>query len=652
MTTEVLCLGYTDGKEFTVLEPQHLGYAEGNHPREFSDAVHDPQCIFVAHNVGFEKSIWRNIMMPVYGWPDIPDERWHDIMATCAMKALPLKLERALSALHLPPKDTEGTRVTLALSRPDKHGYFKRDPDKLQRVYDYNRSDLVTELSLHQRVRGLGPSERNVWLLDQTINERGVRLDTGFIGKAQQVVAAATGPLAAEFRGLVGCNPTQTAKVMEWLRGEGCNIPNLQKETINEYLGADDEESLAGDDDDYTPRQQEGDSTRYERALRVRQLLGGAAIKKLTAMQACVGYDGRARGLLQYHGASPGRWSGRLLQPQNFPRPTLKEVVGFDKEGKEIYGGHSPEGLVAAINTGDAEYVRGIYGEPLEAVANSLRHALIAASEKTFAVGDFAKIECVIVLALSGATETAARVIKMGSAVYTTMAEKIFHHPVKKDDYKEYTIGKNSVLGCGFQMGWKKFKTRYWKEATDDEAKEVIRIYREDFAPEVPKLWSSLEAAARDTVWTGRPHMAYGVTYALEDGWMTARLPSGRKLWYYGPQKTKRAMPWDHTIVRPAWSYMSYKQGQWKRVDAYGGLLTENVVQALARDLLVGAMFRCEANGYPCVLTVHDELVAELDKRRADVAEFKQLMTHGEPWSRQLQIPVDADCWIGDRYRK
>jgi DNA polymerase len=293
-----------------------------------------------------------------------------------------------------------------------------------------------------------------------------------------------------------------------------------------------------------------------------------------------------------------------------------------------------------------------MYGEPLEAVANGLRHALIAADEKTFAVGDFAKIEAVIVLALAGATTTAANVIKNGSAVYTDMAAKIFHHPVKKDDYKEYTIGKNSILGCGFQMGWVKFKARYWKDAEDDEAKEVIRIYREDFAPEVPKLWRALEDAARETVWTGRPHEAYGVTYKLEDGWLTARLPSGRKLWYYDPKPIRKAMPWDRNDIRPAWSYMAYKQGQWRRVDAYGGLLTENVVQATARDLLVAGVFRCEENDYPVVLTVHDEIVAELDRARASVQEFKQLMIEGTPWSRALQIPLDADCWIGERYRK
>ncbi len=653
VTTEVLCLGYTDGLRNAVFAQSDLAFSPDH---ELSSFVEDPDCTFIAHNVAFEKAIWRNIMVPLYGWSDIPDERWHDIMATCAMKALPLSLDRAVAILYLPNrKDKEGTRATLALSRTNRNGDFNRQPEKLQRVYDYNRTDLDAELGLHKRIRGLGASERKVWLLDQSINQRGVRLDLDFIAKGQRIVADATRPLLAEFRDLTGgINPTQVGQFTKWLKADGCDLPNLQKETIDAYLGIEDEEeSLAGDEDDYAPSERQARLPfRHERALRIRRLLAGAAIKKLTAMRSCVSYDGRARGLLQYHGASPGRWSGRLFQPQNFPRPTLQEVIGFDKNGIEIYGGLDPAGLGEAIKTGDAEYLRSLYGEPLEAVANGLRYAILSAVGRTLVVGDFAKIEAVIVLALAGATETAENVVRNGSKVYTDIAAKIFHHPVKKDDYKEYTIGKASILGCGFQMGARKFQTRYWKEGTDDETKEVIRIYREDFAPEVPKLWRGLEDAARETVWTGRPHEAYGVTYMLEDGFLTARLPSERKLWYYNPQKTKLAVPWDDKDIRPQWGYTAQKNGHSVFVNAYGGLLTENVVQATARDLLVAGMFRCEENDYPVILTVHDEIVSEVDSARANVQEFKQMMVEGTPWSRGLQIPLDADCWIGERYRK
>lgn len=643
-TTEILCLGWTDGTVFRVLAPYELPVEIC--PEQFIRLVYDPDCIFIAHNVAFEKAIWRNIMIPIYGWPDIPNERWHDTQSVCAMKGLPLKLERAASALGLKmQKDMEGSRATVALSKPNRAGFFDRSPEKLQRVYDYNRGDLLAELELHRRVRGLGSSERQVWLLDQTINERGVRLDLEFIDRAQSIVDQATGPLTKEFEELTGgIRPSQRDRFIKWLHAEGCNIPDLRKDTIADWLDTPDEEdSLAGDDDDYIPVDNQGRLPfHFEHALRIRQTLGSASIKKLGAMRACVCADGRARGLLQYHGAGPGRWSGRLLQPQNFPRPNLK--VDGDPPNQDE--------LVAAILSGDAEWVRCLYGEPINVVANGLRHALIADPGKAFVVGDFSKIECVIVLALAGATKTAAEVLVKGSAVYTDVATKIFRRPIHKKMLKEYTVGKNAVLGCGFQMGWNKFRTRYWPDATEEEAKEVIDYYRKDFAPEVPRLWRALEDASTNTAWTGNAHMAYGVVYALEDGWMTARLPSGRKLWYYGPKAIRKPMPWDHTDVRPGWEYSAWKMGQWKRVSAYGGLLTENVVQALARDLLVNALFKCEPHNYPVVLTVHDEAVCEVDKSRADAKVLEQMMTDRPAWAIGLQIPVGAECWTGERYRK
>lgn len=644
-STEILCLGYAiDGLDPVVRTEPQLSFgsvAPGTiRAGVLEQAAQDPDVIFVAHNAWFEKSIWRNIMVPLYDWPDIPDDRWHDIQAVCAMKGLPLKLEKVLKVMGLPPKDMDGNRVTLSLSRPNRKGFFERSPEKLLRVYDYNRGDVVSETALHRRVRGLGSAERLVWLLDQKINERGVRLDLELIGKADGIINQASAPLRKEFDALTGLNPGQRDKVLRWLHDNGCNIPNMKKETVDAYLGTEDfdDDNLSEYIPDDPGSRRINEQTR--RALEIRSILGSASIKKLSAMRACVSADGRARGLLQYHGAGPGRWAGRLLQPQNFPRPTL------------YVDDHAPDQqtLIDALRTGDAEWVRTLYGEPINVVASSLRHILVPGRGRGFAVGDFAKIECVVVLAMAGATDTAKRVIELGSAVYTDMATKVFKRPITKSMLKEYTIGKNAVLGAGFQMGWETFKRRYWKDGEDSAVKETIRIYREDFAPQVPKMWRGLEAASNRTMETGRPHEAFGCVYALEDGWMTVRLPSGRKLWYRDPARVRKAMPWDKTDVRWGWSYSAWKLGKWVRVSAYGGLLTENVVQATARDLLVNGLFNCEKNNYPVVLTVHDEIVSETEGPDAKLLE--QLMTDRPDWARALQIPVAAECWAGDRYRK
>ena len=460
-TTEILCLGYTFGAGEVVISGNSLFYDKlryiDRRAGSLEVAVHDPECMFIAHNVAFEKSIWRNIMVKQFGWPDIPNERWHDSQASCAMKTLPLKLERAAMALRLPmQKDTEGTAVTLTFSK-EKCGKKlpKNTPsaaERLQRVYSYNVQDLRAELSLHRRVRGLGKMERAVWLLDQTINERGVRLDMEFVSAAQAICDHASKPLAARFTELTGLEKVGSPKFHNWLARHGVMLPNLRKETLDKLgLNDDDEETedtLSDTEEDYQPKEEFTLPVVCKEPLRLRRILGSASIKKLRAMPFCCASDGRAHGLLQYHGAGPGRWSGRLLQPHNFPRPSLKISKGFDASGQEVFEGHDPEQLVRAVLTRDHEYVEALFGNPIEAIASGLRHTLIAGKGKVFEVGDFSKIECVIVLALAGARATAEKVIASGSAVYTDMATRVFGYPVTKHMLKEYTIGKNIVLGC------------------------------------------------------------------------------------------------------------------------------------------------------------------------------------------------------------
>lgn len=669
-TTEILCLGYTDGRAEVVLTPEDISTAQGyvnNRGYKLWELVLDPECMFIAHNVLFEKRIWREIMVLQFGWPDIPDDRFHDILAVCAMKALPLKLERAASVLRLSQqKDTEGTKATVALSRTNKKGYHDRSEEKLARVYSYNAQDLRAELALHRRVRGLGASERRVWLLDQAINARGVRLDMDFVSAAQTVCDQSAKPLTKRFTDLTGIKPTQRDKLMFWLQCNGANLPDLKKETLDKILGDDDgqeaEDTLAETGDE-EPEAHYALPDICREALGIRRILGSASIKKLASMPLCCASDGRAHGLLQYHGAGPGRWAGRLLQPHNFPRPSLRVSVGSNAEGTEEFEGHNPDQLVAAILTRDAEYVRAFFGEPIEAVASGLRHTLIAARGHCFEVGDFSAVEARIVLALAGAHSALAIMKDDTRNVYCEMAGKIFSLEVPTGDKEvikawknanlfEYTIAKNTVLGCGFQMGAKKFKARYAQGHPDEFAEKCIAAYREDFAPEVPKLWEELGKAAIRTVWDRTAHEAYGVLYQLEDGFLTARLPSGRKLWYYDPKAEMLPMPWDPEDKRQGFTYTAQKTGRIIRVKGYGGLLTENVVQALARDLLVHGMFNAEQDGHPVVLTVHDEIICEVPEWQADAKLLEQYMTSMPQWAKELGVPVNAECWTGDRYRK
>lgn len=643
-------------------------------PPEFEQALADGT-LFVAHNTSFEKAGWRRHMMPVYGWPDIKNSQWDDTMARCANLVIPQDLDMAVRVLRLPAlKDTEASSMVIGLSKPDRKGNYPIiTPEIIEKTDVYCADDCRAQKGLRERIGTLSPAERQVWLLDQRINERGVRLDLDLIAKMQDVVAQASGPLLAEFGQITGLKDKKgvvklaSPRLKDWCHERGVLIPNLQKDTLAQWLKEPDDENedydqLAGEDEPDAPA---GDlPPNVRRALHIKQLIGSASIKKLSTANLVVSGDGRARGLLQYHGAGPGLWAGRLLQPQNFPRGT---IVGYKDEEAEDF----VERKYQALLTGDASYVETVIGPAVETVVSSLRHIIIPSPGRELVVGDFAGIQARIALAAAGQHDKTA-LMASGADVYIDMACDIFKmekpdwskgkdhfKPLVKAFKAQHTekrqYGKNSILGLGFQMGAPKFLKRYCGTQTLEFAKSVVDTYRKEWAPEVPKLWNGLDHAACDTVHYRTPHEAFGVLFQLEDMWLTARLPSGRKLHYFNPQPIRKTMPWsnpDEPDVRRAWTYQAKKQGKWLTIDAFGGLLTENLASGLARDLLVAAMFKCEKEGLPIVLTVHDEIVADAEPRVDNATKLRQIMEDIPQWAKDMMIPVEAETWAADRYRK
>lgn len=658
-TTEILCLGYSpDGLANITIWGNALLYDPLRIERAGSleQLVNDPKVLFVAHNAAFEKAIWRHIMVKQYGWPDLPNSRWHCSMAVCAMKALPMKLERAALALRLVNQTgSDHRKIVTAPSKAKKDGSYDRSTELLGNVYRENKLDVVAETELNHRIGGFQQGERNVWLLDQRINERGVRVDLDYVAACRRIVDGASEPLVEEFRALTGIKPSQNAKVLKWIQDQGVNLPNLQKETITRLIGP---EFAADDDDEFDSGDEYGDEDYTEtplltlppnarRALEIRRTVGSASIKKLGAIQNCVSADGRVRGLVLYHGAGPGRWVGRLFQPHNFPRGTLK----FDRGTKEEKP-PSPEIVAETLSTGDWQYVASVLGNPIEAVVSGLRHAIITDKDRILNVGDFAGIEMRVVLAMAGQHDK-LKMVAEGQDVYVDMAKTIYKRPIDKvRDPAERQIGKNTVLGCGFQMGYATFGKRYAPDETEEFHRTVISAYREEWAPEVPKLWAGLEEAAIRAVWDKRTTNAYGIEFKHEDIWLTARLHSGRKLYYAYPQERRKAMPWDPDDIRPAWSCMAWKKGRWMSRDMYGGLITQNVDEGNSRDIMVSAMFKCERENLPVVLTVHDEIIAEPLTEHSNPDMLKQIMMDRDPWVVELGVPIGAETWAGPIYKK
>ena len=639
-TTEILCAGYQEQTRGPFV--WHPGDAD----TYLNSLAADPNAIFIAFNAAFEKAIWRNIMVPAFGFPDIPNERWHDVQAVAAMKVIPQDMGGAAQVLWL--QEQKADFDIKKLSRPSKAkktlGEYDRSPATLAEVDQYCLQDVVTEVEMHKKLGWLPAGEREVWLLNQKVNERGIRIDLPYVRNAKRIVADASTVLLAEFRSITGLAPTQGAKFKEWLLDRGLLIASLDKEHIADILGT----VAVGDEDARQYEDEDAATFRVDmpadvrRVLSIRQLVGSSSISKLARMEQCVCEDGRARGLLQYHGTGPGRSAGRLLQPHNFPRPTLKEndeIIPVDR-------------IVAAIMSGNNRLVEETVGPAIETVVGGLRHALVPEQENTFISGDYSGIQARLVLALAGQHDKTA-LMASGADVYCDMAAQIFKRPIdKKKDPWERGIGKNSVLGLGFQMGAPKFQFKYAQEQTLEFCTGVVQTYRTEWAPKVPEVWYALQNAARKAVWDGVPQEAYGVIYKLEDGWLSARLPSGRKMWYRNPRKGMFPMPWDADDIRPGWTYQAMKAGQWVTIKAFGGQLTENVIMGMERDIMTHAQLLCEKEGLPVVLEVHDEILIEPRAGAADEKMLKQIMLDVQPWAREIKVPIGVDTWEGSRYRK
>lgn len=621
------------------------------------DIASNPEVLFEAHHAGFEKATWRTLMVPL-GFPDVPDERWRDTMAVCAYKALPQALEQAVSCLRLPyQKDMDGRKFTLGFSKADKQGYYpKLTPEAQKRIDNYCDLDVLAEGALSKRIGDLTDDELQVWFDNERMNQRGLKIDLEFVAAALEVVDQAIVPLLAEHREITktleypdGLTPGQRDKMLAWFAERGVRLPNLTKETVAGLLGID-AEDIAGDDDEL------GDGGNdpvdidlpgpCRRALEIRALINSAAIKKLKRMEQVTCADGRSRGMTQYHGTGPGRPAGRMWNHLNLPRPTIKM---------------DPEQAVEIIKSRDASTVELLLGPAVEVVASSLRHAIIADKGKVLMAGDYAGIQARIVLAISGQHDKVA-LMASGKDVYCDLAEKIHGRKIDKDkDPEERMDGKAGVLGCGFQMGGDRFWKTKCQHRPKEFAHEIVRIYREDWAPCVPKLWggtrknhSGLMDAAVKTVHQRTAHEAYGFEYRLEDGWLSVRLPSGRKIWYWNPQATREAMPWDENDIRPSFTYQATKTKQLRTIKAFGGLLTENVVMGIERDIMTAGRRNLEREGFPVIMDAYDEAVCEVDEDKVDEKLFKQCMEDVPGWVKALRIPVAVELWPKPqlRYRK
>ena len=627
-----------------------------------------------AWNAQFERLMWWNILSDRQGWPRPVLEQFRCVMVQAMAMSLPASLENAAAALGLQSqKDMAGGRLMLQMARPrrtepDGTHVWWDDEERRQRLADYCRVDVETERQADARTLPLAPSERELWLLDQRINDAGITVDTAAAQRAVILIDKAKRELDKEMRRITGrkvASCTAVAQIVEFLGENGVEAKSISKDQIVDLL---DRKSLP-------------DVCR--RVLELRREASKSSTAKLNAMLQMAGPDNRVRGTFQYHGAATGRWAGRGIQPHNLPRNMPNaDAVRWYFDG--LWKGQEWLDLVFGPNSFT------------DITSRCMRAFIAAAPGHEMVVADFAQIEARVLAWLAGQAD-ALDIFRRGEDIYCQQAEPVFGYPVNKKDHPdERQVGKVSILALGYQGGIGAYSTfaknynvdmepvypRLWASATVEEREKAEKAYAMYRArATVPRSREfSLAADITKQRWRAKNTQIVAYWYALEDAVLAAvqhpgsvqqvgkvrlrmagsflwcQLPSKRCICYPYPRIVEAELPWTDSEGKPA----KKPAVQVKTVDGvtkkwvdrvlYGGLLAENVTQAVARDLLAEAMIRAEAAAYPVILHVHDEVVSEVPIGAGDQRFFEALMAETPAWADGC--PVSAEGFVTRRYRK
>lgn len=641
-STEIICVGYRiDGGERKIFYP----FWGELPPDDFIEAVCDENSVLIAHNAFFEQVMLWNCFLTKYiltlpleimhklkralSWNP---KRWRCTAAKARASALPGKLEKAAEAAGFSiQKDKVGHQLMLKLCKPRKTWLTKGTGDKyfgkredFLRLGEYCLGDVDVEEALDLFLPNLSEYEQLVWELDQKMNVNGVRVDLTACHLIMSMIESESTTLKAEVDSLtlgIVESAAQRAEVLDFVRSEGLELPNLQAKTVADALQAG------------------GMSEVARRLLEIRQVVSKTSTAKYKRfIERTSRNDFRVRDLLVYHGPTTGRWAGGGgVQPQNFPRGLINDT----------------DQAIDVILAGDLELVRMVYADPMMTFSSVLRGMLTATPGKLLFAADYNAIETRVLWWIAG-HDAGLRLFRDGVDSYKEMASVIFKKPIGAVTKNERQLGKMAVLGCGYGMGHVKFKNQCHASGMTDVdvalAKAAVYGYRDLHSP-VKALWDLLERGALFAVLNPSKRVKVkGVTWFMSElgDFLYCRLPSGRLLSYPFPSIKADQTPWG--VPKPTlyyWGVNSFSR-KWVEEKTYGGKITENLVQAIARDIMVNGMFNVEAAGYDLLITVHDELVAETE--HGDVAEFESLITKLPDWA--AGCPISAEGWSGLRYKK
>lgn len=596
-------------------------------PVWFVEAVKNNRIIKNAYNAAFERVCLSRCILGKGKFLD--PSSWRCTMIRSAVCGLPLSLDQCGEVLGIEDKKMKEGKALIRFfclpCKPTKtngmksRNYPEDNKDKWEEFKKYNKRDVEAEQEIFCRLSSfvITDKEQLLYSIDQNINDRGVRIDRKLAMNAYQIYSDYKTELAKTAAGITGLdNPNSVSQLKEWLKeATGKTVESLNKKSLPDILSSCEDE-------------------RVKKILSIRTEMGKTSVEKYNAMLSCVCSDGRVHGLLQFYGATrTGRWAGRLVQVQNLPQNHMTDL----------------EHARAIVRGGDCDSLSLEYDNPMQVLSELIRTAFIASKGKTFHVCDFSAIEARVIAWVAG-EKWALDVFRTTGKIYEGAAARMYHcdpSEITKTDPRRQK-GKIATLALGYQGGVGALEKMGGAKMglSEDEMKDIVNTWREA-NPGIVRLWSHVERAAKHAIENKEQRGATftierGISFYMKSGCLMVLLPSGRSLCY-----PRAGLSTDGRITYEGQNQVS---GKWETIETYGGKMTENIIQAIARDCLAEIMIRVEKEmGYPIVFHIHDEIIVDADKGQTLEAIQKAFST---PISWAEQLPIKGDGYSTFFYLK
>ena len=611
---EILLFAYSvDGSDVKVID-----LASGEKiPDEIISVLSDENIIKWAYNANFER-----ICLSRYLDEWLEPESWQCTLVWGATLGLPLSLEGIGAVLGLEKqKLNEGKSLITYFCKhcsPTKtNGGRTRnlpihDKEKWQKFKEYNKRDVEVEMQIQDKLSRF-PVPNELWEeyhLSEEINDRGILVDMDFVKNAIKLDEITKATLMTKMQEITKIeNPNSVMQMKSWLVENGLEMDSLGKKEVAEVLKT------------APPLLAE--------VLELRQQVAKSSVKKYTAMQNAVCKDNHVRGMFQFYGANrTGRFAGRIVQLQNLHQNHMTDLA----EAREL------------IKHGHFEAVNFLYDNPSEVLSELIRTAFVPPNTEKFIVSDFSAIEARVIAWLSN-EKWRLDAFSHGKDIYCESASKMFGIPVEKHGVNGHLRQKGKIaelaLGYGGSVGALTAMGALDMGLTGDELKPLVDAWR-SANPKIVQLWWDVDKAVKNCAKGCRIAETHGIKFSYQSGFLFITLPSGRKLAYVKPKIGANQFGGECVTYEGVGT-----NKKWERIDSYGPKFVENIVQAIARDVLmyaIGTLKNCKI-----VAHVHDEIVIEVDRRMSLSAVCEQ-MGRTPPWAKGLLVPADGyEC---EFYRK